>query len=131
MIFMPDPRDPPEKGGAPLIATAYTIYRPDGSRERGSVDWPKHPGRDLIKRLVEPIIDGPIEHVTVLAPGLDRRDMFVDELGHIGKPEPKPRNERATAIYRAAWVHANPADNPEELPWIAGTAVLFDRIVWF
>lgn len=51
-----------------LIATGYTIYRPDGSEEQGSVDWPDSPTTGQIRQLVEPIVEGPMEHVRVLDP---------------------------------------------------------------
>jgi hypothetical protein len=118
---------------------AYTILRPDGAQERGEVDWPDDPGFELIRALVEPIVEGPMEHVSVLDPAkveaeaVDRADfldMFVDELGHVRQTGPSPRNEAATKIYRANWLRARPDDRPEDLAFIAGTAVLFDRIVW-
>lgn len=52
--------------------------------------------------------------------------MFVDEMGHQAR---KPRNHAATAVYRANWLRAEGGD-AEDLPWIAGDAVLIDRIVW-
>jgi hypothetical protein len=117
----------------------YTIYRPDGTSERGEVDWPPDPGYDQIAALVEPLVEGPIERVRVLDPAkadadeirgaADYLDMFVDEMGHMRTP-PRPRNEAATAIYRANWLRAHPDVDPEDIAWIAGTAVLFDRPVW-
>ena len=116
----------------------YTIYRATGAVERGEIDWREHPSLADIKALVEPIVGGPIEHVQVLDPAKveaaeverdDYRDLFVDELGHVRESGPKPRNHAATAIYRANWLRANGGD-AEDLPWIAGDAVLFDRIVW-
>lgn len=70
-----------------------------------------------------------MEHVRVLDPAVDDyRDMFVDEMGHM-RAEPKPRNDAATRLYRNNWlVHEGGA--PEDLPWIAGNAIVFDRIVW-
>jgi hypothetical protein len=87
-----------------------------------------------LKAIIEPITGYPLEHVTVLADfaggkNFRRSDMFVNELGHVVKP-PLPRNEEATAIYRRnALLHQGYTD-PEELPWIAGPAVLFEHIVW-
>jgi hypothetical protein len=87
-----------------------------------------------LKAIIEPITGKPFEHVTVLADfaggeNFRRSDMFVYELGHVIKP-PLPRNEEATAIYRRnALLHQGYTD-PEELPWIAGPAVLFQHIVW-
>jgi hypothetical protein len=112
------------------MKTNYAIFRPGhASAEWHEIDWPEDPGYDRIKALISPLLDGaPLEHVTVLYE--DRRaDMFVDEKGHV-KAEPLQRNDRATEIYRANWLKHHPKDDPETLPWIAGVAVLFDRIVW-
>jgi hypothetical protein len=118
--------------------TTYTVYHADGTIQRGEVEWPDAPSAQEIRALVEPIVGSPMEHVTVLDPVMaqaeeisraDYRDMFVDELGHVRVGGPKQRNHAATAIYRANWLRAK-GGNPEELHWIAGTAVMFDRIVW-
>jgi hypothetical protein len=37
-----------------------------------------------------------------------------------------PRNERATQLYRAAYIGANPGADPESPPYLAGPAVLID-----
>jgi len=120
------------------MLTTYTIYRAHGLIERGEIDWPEKPSLDEIARFVAPIVDGPIEHVLVLDPAKveadevdrsDYRDMFVDELSHVRPSGPKLRNHSATAIYRANWLRAEGGD-PEDLAWIAGDAVLFDRIIW-
>lgn len=116
------------------MRTTYTILHVDGTTQRGEIDWPEHPTLDQIKILVEPIVGSPMEHVRVLDPDSVLReddepgylDMFVDEHGH---ERIKPRNEAATAFYRANWLHHEGGD-PDDLPWIAGTAVVFDRIVW-
>lgn len=41
------------------------------------------------------------------------------------------RNDEATTIYRAAYMAQHPDHDPEGLPYIAGTAVLFRDRVWF
>ena len=74
-------------------------------------------------------MQGPLEHVTVLHDG-KRADMFVDEMGHVRMDGPKPRNDVATGLYRANWMAQHRGQDPEDLPFIAGNAVLFDRIVW-
>ncbi len=122
------------------MTTTYTVYRTDGTVERGEVVWPLTPSLAQIKSLVEPIVGGPMEHVRVLDPRsveadqitrADYLDMFVDELGryihdgHFGKP----RNHAATAIYRANWLRAE-GGHPEDLHWIAGDAIVFDRQIW-
>lgn len=115
------------------MITTYTILRADGRSEPGEVDWPENPSLRQIEAVVEPIVGGDLEHVTVLYPvnvlypaNDEYRDMFVDELGH---QHGRPRNNKATAIYRNNWLQHHGGD-PEELPWIAGDAVVFDRIVW-
>lgn len=113
---------------ATLIATPYQIFRVDGTLETASVDWPKEPGYKEIAKLIMPILDGAeLEHVTVLHDG-KRADMFVDEMGRM---KPLTRNEVATVIYRNNWMTQHPSVDPETLPWIAGTAVLFLRRVWY
>jgi len=42
-----------------------------------------------------------------------------------------PRNERATAILRNSSLAQRPDLDPARLPFVAGTAVLFDEPVWF
>lgn len=119
----------------PAMATEYTVFRTDGtSPHQDEVEWPDDPGLDLIHALVDPLLgDGePLEHVTVLYRG-ERCDMFVSELGHVALTHrpPLPINDRATAIYRRAWLTAYPGSDPDTLPTIAGVAVLFHRQVWF
>ena len=110
------------------METSYTIYRPDGTQERRAVDWPEEPSYAAIRDLVQPLVGNPMEHVNVLHQGV-RADMFVDEMGHM-RIHPGERNEDATTIYRANWLRQHPGTDPESLPWIVGTAVVFDRIIW-
>lgn len=113
---------------AALITTPYRIFRTDGTAEEEFISWPKEPGYKEIAKLIVPILDGAeLEHVTVLHEG-KRADMFVDEMGRM---KPLARNERATSIYRTNWMTKHPSVDPETLPWIAGTAVLFLRRIWF
>ena len=90
------------------------------------------PGYEQLRELIEPVLGGPLEHVSVLWNG-ERADMFVDELGHVELTtrDPLPRNDEATAIYRANWLKQHPGTDPETLAWIAGTAILFRVRVWF
>lgn len=108
--------------------TKYTIYRPDGSSDDNTVDWPAAPKYDAIAALIRPLLMGAnLEHVTVLHNG-GRRDMFVDEMGAV---KGLPRNEAATAIYRNNWLNHRHDADPESLPAIYGTAILFPHdIVW-
>lgn len=111
------------------MKTAYTIYRVGhASGEYHEIDWPEEPGYDKIKALIEPLLDdNPLEHVTVLYDG-ERADMFVDEMGAM---KPLPVNERATVIYRTNWLTQHPKADPDSLPAIHGTAILFHRRVWY
>lgn len=108
------------------MKTSLLILQSDGARDERIVDMKGDPGLAELRDVLEPILTGRPEHVTVLHEGR-RADMFVHEDGH-GKG--LSRNEAATSIYRAAWLRDHPADAPETLPWIAGPAVIFDRIVW-
>lgn len=105
------------------------ILRPDGTRETRTLGLhempPAIPLRDVVRELLGIGAAWP-EHVAVLHEGR-RADMFVHEDGH---GERLPRNEAATAIYRAWHLSQNPGEDPEASPWIAGPAVIFDRIVW-
>ena len=85
------------------------------------------PGYDALRPFLEEILGGPLEHVSVLWHGKPA-DMFVRETGRI---DGLPRNEEATAIYRAYWLSQHPDAKPEELDFICGPAVLFDKLVWF
>lgn len=118
------------------MITTYTIYLADGRVTKGMVDWPPDPSLEQIHELVDPLVGGDLEHVRVIDPKKaavefisrhDYLDMFVDGQGH---ERDKRWNEKATAIYRANWLRTHPRAVPEELPWIAGDAVLFDRPIW-
>jgi hypothetical protein len=112
------------------MLTRFTIYWADGAVQGETIDWPETPSLAQIKDVVEPIVGGPLEHVRVLDPAADEyRDMFVDELGHMRLEGAKPRNDAATAIYRNNWL-THEGGEPDDLPWIAGDAIVFDRIVW-
>ena len=138
------------------MKTTYTIYRHNGRSERGECDLATQPTYSKITALIEPILAAEFnqagkvaarmgvaaaqfkvfpEHVRVIRSvdepyrnGEEYLDMFVDETGHA---KDLPRNEAATAIYRANWLRQHPGTDPESLPFIAGPAVLFDRRVWF
>jgi hypothetical protein len=115
------------------MKTKMLIMRPDAPNHTMEIELVRDPSYDTLRTLLTPIIGCQhIEHVSVLADfkgGLDfkRADMFVDEDGHAKGLAP---NGNATAIYRRnALLHQGVKD-PETLSWIAGPAVLFDRIVW-
>ena len=108
------------------MKTDLLILRADGTRETRSIEMAGDPGLAELRDVLEPILGGRHEHVAVLHEGR-RADMFVHEDGHGLR---RPRNEAATATYRASWMGRHPATDPETLPWIAGDAVVFSRIVW-
>lgn len=116
------------------MRTEYSVFRVDGSETRHEIDWPEQPGFKVIQALVEPLLGDrePMEHATVLHDG-QPADMFVSEVGHVElttRP-PLPINDAATKIYRHNWLTQHPDADPDDLPAIAGTAVLFHRRVWF
>lgn len=112
-----------------MQTTEYTIIRANGDEEVHSVQLPAEPDFFQLKAIIQPIIGerNDFEHVGVLHNDV-RTDMFVDEMGRL---KGLPRNERATAIYRHNWLSKHPDTNPELMPAIVGTAVLFARRVWF
>lgn len=111
-----------------MVATLYTILRPEQDAERIDADLPVEPGYDALKALIRPLLaGGDFEHVTVLHDG-KRADMFVDG---DGIEKGLPRNAIATKVYRNNALMRSPGTPPESLPAIYGTAVLFDRRVWF
>lgn len=110
------------------MKTTYTVIKPDGTQTDGEVDWPKEPGYTKIAALVRPLLDGAeLEHVNVLFQNTPH-DMFVDEEG-LNKG--LKRNEKATAIYRRYWTGIHPDRDPESISYIAGTAIIFHRRVWY
>ena len=115
------------------METRFLIMTPDQPNEKRTVDLPRLPDYRQLAEVIRPLLGCKwFEHVKVLADfngGLNfkRADMFVDERGH---DKGLPGNEAATIIYRRnALLHQGVTD-PEMLPWVAGPAVLFERIVW-
>jgi hypothetical protein len=85
------------------------------------------PSERELRRAVEPLLGGfTMIRLRVLV-GEDFRDMFVDALAG---PKELPRNERATEFFRAAILRRHPRLDVNDLPEIAGTAILFDEKVW-
>lgn len=126
--------DEPKRVASKKVRIA--IFRPD----QDGPDWteiefkPFPPNYMQLSEAIKPLIGGgDIEHVSVLFEG-QRRDMFVDEFG---APVCKglPRNECATAIYRAATMQglsgAPYNGDPESIPAIYGPAVIFQEMVWY
>jgi hypothetical protein len=117
-----------------LIKTRLLVMRPDQPHETLERDLPEEPSYQELRDIITPLLDGAaLEHVYVLADfagGTDfkRADMFVDEMSLVRR---LPRNEAATVIYRRNSMLREPGKDPESMSWIAGPAVLFDRVVWF
>lgn len=110
------------------MTTRYWVIQPDGHQVQHSADLPVEPDyEDLLPILHTHLADGKAERV--LVKWQDKRvDMFVDE---DGLRKNLPRNDIATAVYRANFLRNHPTDNPEALSFIRGTAILFERRVWF
>jgi hypothetical protein len=119
------------------MKTDIIVYRIEGPPEVREIDLPDPTEARFHDRLYEVIrgyVGTPPEHVNVFydfnGNGDHRyRDMFVNENGHILG---MPRNPWATTIYRNnVLAHTLPGSyQAEDLPWIAGTAVLFRDRVW-
>ena len=108
--------------------TEYTVIHPDGSEQTWCINLPAAPTLQTLRSLIVPHLDGgDLEQIGVLHNGKGT-DMFVDEEGLL---KHLPRNDKATAIYRAHYLKQHPGIDPEQLGFIAGTAVIFDRRVWF
>jgi len=120
------------------METRYTIYNVDGTTEDRTVDWPKEPGYEAVRKITDPVLNGAwLEHVTVFVRDTHPHikgfsdgyaDMFVDEEG---KLKGLPVNRLATAIYRENWLVHNPGSRAEDLDTINGPALLFHRKVWY
>lgn len=113
----------------------YTIYQTDGTETILEVDWHEMEGNTLSKiRKICGLYfnDEPPEHASVLHNGRPH-DMFVSEYSAMDYKDrgPLPRNEAATTIYRCYSMEHNPKQDPEDLPAIYGTAILFHKKVWF
>jgi hypothetical protein len=111
------------------MRTMMTIYHPNGDADVTQVTLEEVDGSVYAsaKKLIQPHLgDGRIEHVTVLHAGR-RHDMFVDE---DFQSKDLPLNVAATAIYRNATLAREPDTDPETLPVIQGTAILFSDIIW-
>jgi hypothetical protein len=114
------------------METRLLVMKPGSPEERRTFELPERPTYNELRELLRILLgECDPEHVAVLADfagGLNfkRADMFVDEMGH---PKRLPRNEAATTLYRRATLLREEGD-PELLDWIAGPAVLFERIVW-
>lgn len=114
-----------------MVETVMTLMRPGLKPEKIEAHHlPVWPGYHALKALL--CVDGMLgadvnlEHVSVLVDNR-RHDMFVDDMGLV---KGLARNPAATKIYRAASMWRNPEQDPEQLGFIAGPAILFSRPVW-
>lgn len=102
------------------MKTIYHVIPPEGEATRHEVDLERAPDYERIKEIVDEHLGGVwFEHVAVLWAG-QRTDMFVDETGLL---KGLPLNPRASSIYGAA------TRNDEAI--IVGTAILFERRIWY
>jgi hypothetical protein len=111
------------------ISTKYRVFSEAGTFADHEILMDEKPSYNDLCSLVEPHLGGSrLMHVRVLCPLLGAwTDMFVDEMGALRR---LPRNDDATRIYRNGLLSKRPDDDPEKLPYIAGTAVVFLRPVW-
>lgn len=113
-----------------MHTTMTIIFVNGGASEHPLPDLPLNPGLDRLRSLVMPHLPAAeyMERVACLHPDFGPVDMFV---GSMSAADGLPVNKRATSIYRNNWLTAHRGDDPEGLPAIHGTAVLFSRRVWF
>lgn len=120
-------------------ATGYLVIQPGDGRwedcQSLSVDWPAEPGYDLIRKLVDPLVEGNLEHVYVLRTNFANKttspaDMFVNDTGNIPGMH-LPVNPLATFLYHTFVRIERPKEDWANAPPICGPAVLFSRRIWF
>jgi hypothetical protein len=89
------------------------------------------PEEQELRAIIEPYLDGFIMILVTALIGDEFRDMFIDALDG---PKELARNNRATILYQDSIVLRHREDREvrrKSLPYIDGTAVLFDEPVWF
>jgi hypothetical protein len=112
------------------VKTEIVIMRPDQPNETRELDIPEDPDflYDKLLEIVTPLLDGAeFEHVYVQGHDGEPADMFIDDRG---LHKDLPFNRAASDVYRRAHLKRFREDDPEDLPYIAGPAVLFSRRVW-
>lgn len=126
-------------GQMTLTATGYLVIQPGDGRwedcQSLSIDWPKEPGYDLIRKLVDPLVEGNLEHVHVLRTNFANKatspaDMFVNDEGNMPGRH-LPVNPLATFLYHTYTRLQRSKHDWCNIPPICGTAVLFSRRIWF
>lgn len=107
---------------APTRAIRYQVIPADQVRpiHRGEALISEEPGS--LERVARQYLDGgsAIRGEVIINGRV--YGMYIDALCHL---KDLPRNELATALYRAEYLAEHPEIGPESLPFIAGPAVLF------
>lgn len=118
-VLYHDGRDEAHEAELPEADAERALKPSDNQRKRWAI----------VREITQAIIGlgKDVEHVRVWHEG-KYLDMFVDETGVLDQ---LPLNTAATAVYRANWMAHEPNPGPvDELPIIAGDAVLFLEKVW-
>lgn len=111
------------------MKTTLLVIQPDGTETTVELDMAPKPTLHDIQAVLVPYFGRAYtECVTILGTDGKYTHMFVDEDGHL---KGLPRNEKATEHYRRNWLTQHPNTDLEKLHFIVGTAVIFDRQVWF
>lgn len=122
-----------------LIATGYLVILPENGRWEDcaskSINWPREPGYDLIREIVDPLVGGHLEHVHVLRTNFANgstspADLFVNDEGNMPGRH-LPVNPLATFLYHTFTRLQRSKKDWADAPPICGPAVLFNRRVWF
>jgi len=117
----------PARRANPTKVFRYQLLMPGATAPtEHQIEWPNRPGAARSNALIEPIVGGYLEHVSVLWEDKPM-DMFVAEEGGMKR---LPYNELATKVYQNFMVTKHGA-KPEDLHVCVGPAVLFFDRVWF
>ena len=109
------------------LETFYTFIKYNGEARALSAPLPPYPSLQQLKQIIDPLVEGNLEHITVLTSDNEIRDMFINEMS----AGILPRNDLATRFYRNNHLKRYPETPPEDLSAIYGNAVVFSRRVWF
>jgi hypothetical protein len=112
------------------MQTSFRVLSTGGGNSTQSIELDEFPSLAKLREIVEPHLSGAaMLPVRVLHPDMrtgEIVDMFVDAAALFKR---LPLNVEATRLYRAAHLRFHPEDDPDELPSIAGVAVVFMRRV--
>ena len=118
------------------MKTEYTILRPSGINESGSVDLPELPTLRDIKLIVAPILNSQragahLEHVRIFSKDGEYVSMFVDDRSaQLGM---KLNPDATREYHRNITVHQKAPNSDGIMPgqsMIHGVAILFSRNLW-